>query len=254
MVNPPSSNLMPDETARLKQQVAELQESDFGLQQTASIAHWIGYGLLIFTLFEWAYLLIPLKVMNPRWEFQTMGGLVEQVVVPLLGFGLVFFGADLSRKCWEFALLKGLSWLCLLLGLLYLLLLPLGVVNTVRLDGINQRNLVSNQDQRLEVISQVKGQVEAITTEADLQRVIEQLKKGGLSIQPKPGQSVTAIKADLTEFMNSAQAKLETEVNAATKQGRFSLFKNSLRWNLGALIAGIWFIVLWRLSEWARLF
>ncbi len=253
MMHPPDRNLLPSDTDLLKAQVGELHEGDFAFRQSVKVIRWVGYAFLIFTLMQWIYLLVPLKFMNPNWEFQTIGGFVEQVIIPLLGFALVFFGADLERRRWEFSLVKVLSWLCLVLGLFYLLMVPLGIVNTVRINEINKRNLLSRQDQRIEVIERVKSQVSAIATQEQLQILLSELQQAGLSIQAKPGQPLTAIKTDLTKFMDSTQAKFKTGVSEAGKARQFQLYKNSIRWNLGALIAGIWFIYLWRLSEWTRI-
>ena len=33
--------------------------------------------------------------MNPAWEFQTFGGLVERVAVPLIGLVFVFYGKEI---------------------------------------------------------------------------------------------------------------------------------------------------------------
>lgn len=59
---------------------------------THLLFHVIGYGLLLFFLFDIVDLFFPPRFMNPIWEFQTIGALIERVPLPLIGLVLVFYG------------------------------------------------------------------------------------------------------------------------------------------------------------------
>ncbi|MFN5516398.1 MAG: HpsJ family protein [Cyanobacteriota bacterium] len=231
----------------------ELQELDFSVRQALQILRWLGYGLLIFTLIDWIYTLTPLKAMNPIWEFQTIGLLVDKVIVPLLALSLVFAGAELERGRWELRFLKLLSWLTLLIGILYLLLVPLGILNTVRIDQLNQRQINRTEESQLNAIRSVESRIPEIVSEDQLNEVIYLLNQGGLQVSPMPGQSLDSIKSDLTTFTRGAREKLGAQLQDALKQQRFDLLRNSVKWNLGAFIAAVWFIGFWRLSEWTRM-
>ncbi len=241
-----------DFSNNLNSSAEEIQGLSFGLTQALNVFHWLGYGLLLLTLFDWIDTLTPLKFMNPLWEFQTIGAFVEKVVVPLLGFALIFSGGNWARRSWERSLLKILSWLALGLGILYLLMVPLGILNTVRLDETNKTQILNFTDKQLGPIKTLKSQLEGVGSDAQLSAVLEEVKKGGLSIQPKPGESYETVKNDLTEFLSGAQRKVETQAKEARSTQQIALFKNSVKWNLGALIAGVWFIGIWRLTGWAR--
>lgn len=241
-----------DLSNNLSPSAEEIHGLSFGLVQALNVFHWLGYGLLLFTLFDWIDTLTPLKFMNPLWEFQTIGALVEKVIVPLLGLVLVFSGANWARRSWERSLLKILSWLALGLGILYLLMVPLGILNTVRLDETNKTQILSATDKQLGPIKTLKDQLEGVNSDAQLAAVLEEVQKGGLAIQPKPGESYETVKKDLTEFLTGAQRKIETQAKEARSTQQTRLFKSSLKWNLGALVAGVWFIGIWRLSGWAR--
>lgn len=58
--------------------------------QYVFLLRFIGYGLLILTLFDVIYIIVPPLFMNPAWELQTLGTLVEHTPVPLIGIGLIF--------------------------------------------------------------------------------------------------------------------------------------------------------------------
>ncbi|MEB3247842.1 MAG: HpsJ family protein [Merismopediaceae bacterium] len=241
-----------DLSNNLSSSAEEIQGLSFGLVQALNVFHWLGYGLLLLTLFDWIDTLTPLKFMNPLWEFQTIGALVEKVVVPLLGFVLIFSGANWARRAWERSLLKVLSWLALVLGILYLLMVPLGILNTVRLNETNQTQILNFTDKQLGPIKTLKGQLEGVGNETQLAEVLEEVKKGGIAIQPKPGESYETVKKDLLEFLTGAQRKIETQAKEARSTQQIGLIKNSVKWNLGALVAGVWLIGIWRLTGWAR--
>ena len=98
----------------------------------------VGYGLLLLSLLDLIDTLVPLNLMEPVWQFQTLGKLVEQVPVPLIGIVLIFYGSRNSWAKWEQSLLKLLSWGALLAGIGYFLLVPLGLFSTLQIDRSNQ--------------------------------------------------------------------------------------------------------------------
>jgi hypothetical protein len=177
---------------------------------------------------------------------------VEKVVVPLLAFVLVFSGAEVNRRRWEASLLKFLSWFTLVIGILYLLMVPLGLLNTIRINEINSSQVLSQVDKQVSQIKAVQTQLQTVSNEAQMQELLQALQKGGLAITPKPGESIETIKKDLSSFMTGAKEKMENQAKEARSNQQFALFKSSIKWNLGAVIAGVWFIGIWRLSEWAR--
>jgi hypothetical protein len=209
---------------------------------------WMGYGLLIFAFLDSVSLLVPPRFTNPEWELQTIGGLVERVVVPLLGFALVFFGEFYDRLGLERWVLRALSWVCLGLAVLFLLLIPLGVVNTVRLDGAQQQDVTVKVENQMKQLQKLEEQLNQSKPE-DIKTLGAQL--GNLGIQVE-AQKPEELKATIVTRINKVRADVETQSKAARSGQRTALFKNSFRWNLGALIAAVLFGSLWRSTDWAR--
>ncbi len=209
---------------------------------------WVGYGLLIFACLASVSLLVPPRFTNPEWELQTIGGLVERVVVPLLGFALVFFGEFYDRLGLERLVLRTLSWICLGLAVLFLLLIPLGVVNTVRIDGAQQQDVTGKVENQMKQLQKLEEQLNQSKPE-DIKTLGAQL--GNLGIQVE-AQKPEDLKAAIVTRINKVRADVETQSKAARSGQRTALFKNSLRWNLGALIAAVLFGTLWRSTDWAR--
>ena len=109
---------------------------------------WIGYGLLILSVLDTIVVLIPANFGNRLWELQTIGAIVERVPVPLLAMALIFFGEGYDRRSLENLFLKLLSWVCLLLGLVFLLMLPLGIFGTINVNKQNNDQIDSQAKQQ----------------------------------------------------------------------------------------------------------
>lgn len=160
-------------------QVEKLWQFGNNLLKSIRILRWVGYGLLVLFLFDLVETLVPLRLMNPVWEFQTMGTLVEIAAVPLIALGLVFFGEGISRAKLEQPVLNSLSWLALLYGLVMLLLIPLGAVNTLRIDRQNNAQITTQVAQQMIQIKQVKDQIATVTTKEKMQELLSLLDSQG---------------------------------------------------------------------------
>ncbi len=194
-----------------------------------------GYGLLVLALFDIVDIFTPPLFSNPAWEFQMIRNLVERVPVPLLGVVLVFSSETNFRN------FKFLSWACLAVGVLFLLLLPIGISSTWRLD--QQQLEISNQiNQRTAQVQQLKGQLNKVTTAQELQQVLTNINPQARIPQINDPE---AVKSRLLSQLGQAQGKLadQTQQNRSNRQ---SLVKNAIKSNLAALVCGTVFINLWR--------
>lgn len=194
-----------------------------------------GYGLLVLALFDIVDIFTPPLFSNPAWEFQMIRNLVERVPVPLLGVVLVFSSETNFRN------FKFLSWACLVVGVLFLLLLPIGISSTWRLD--QQQSEISNQiDQRTAQVQQLKGQLNKATTAQELQQVLTNLNP---QASPPQINNPEAVKSRLLSQLGQAQGKLADQAQQ-NRSSRQSLVKTAIKSNLAALVCGTVFINLWR--------
>ncbi len=194
-----------------------------------------GYGLLVLALFDIVDIFTPPLFSNPAWEFQMIRNLVERVPVPLLGVVLVFSSETNFRN------FKFLSWACLVVGVLFLLLLPIGISSTWRLDQ-QQLDLSNQINQRTSQVQQLKNQLSKVTTAQELQQVLTNINP-----QRRPPQisNPNALKSRLLSELAQAQGKLAAQ-SQENRSGRQNLVKSALKSNLGALVCGAVFINLWR--------
>lgn len=208
----------------------------------------VGYGLLLFALADTLLVFYPPQFTNAAWELQTMGAVVERLPVPLLGLVMVFFGEDYERNRLEDIFLKIVSWFSLLLAIAFLLLLPLGINNTLRINAENNQGIQAQAQQRQAELEAVETQVNE-SSSGDLQNLALELNRMGLPVDTANTQ---ALKSDILARVATAKEQLPGQTQAARNNQRQVLLKNSFKWNLGALIGSILFFYIWRGTYWAR--
>lgn len=223
--------------------------SDLVEQHSHQLIRLLGYGLLVFALVDYAYILIPLRLTDPNWELQAIGVLVEHAALPLLGLLFVFYRRQgyVTRR--ESYLLRFLSWISLLVGLLYLLMLPLGAVDTWRINQSNNAQITAQLSQQRQQLQQVKGELNQ-ATDAQLQQLAASLASQGRLPQAKNPQ---APRKQFLGQVDQTEQDMQVQADQTRTNQRQVLIKNSVKWNLGALIAGTLFVWIWRLTDWARI-
>ncbi|MBD2345493.1 HpsJ-like protein, cyanoexosortase A-associated [Anabaena subtropica] len=205
----------------------------------------LGYGMLFLALLDIIEMFVPPNFMNPSWEFQTMGRLVNQVGVPLIATLFVFSGKLTKRSKWELPVLALLSRLTLLVALLYILLIPLGVFNTVRLYNTNLEQIKTGYEQRLSQANQVEQQLNK-TSPVEIDNLI---KSQGGSLN---GRNAEDVKNQIISQLTQAKQQLKTQKETNQSSVTVNLLKNSVKWNLGALVSAALFITIWKETRWAR--
>lgn len=209
---------------------------------------WVGYGLLVFALIDAIQTLIPLKLLDPGWQLQTVGALVERVPIPLLGLALVFFGEYYDRLPIEKLLLKALSWLSLALSVLFALTILVTVLSTTQLD--DRVDLLVNRQatQQLIQLQQIENRLNQSRPE-ELAVLREQLRSLGVNILSKDPQ---ALKTEIANRIVTLRSQLQVRAKTEQQEEKFKLVKRSIAWTLGAVVASALFFILWKSTDWAR--
>ncbi|EAW38839.1 HpsJ family protein [Lyngbya sp. PCC 8106] len=234
------------------QSVEVLRRFNISLLRSINLIRWVGYGFLVLSLFDLIDILYPPDFMNPSWELQTMGQLVERVAVPLLGFVLIFFGERNSRDRWEIPVVSFLSWLTLFYGVIFLLLIPLGLFNTLRIDRQANQQISTQVNQVQTQIKQVKDQLKTVNNPTEMESLLSQINPQGGVPEIDSFQQFEDIKNRLSTVVENSDKQLTTRAKEARSTQRQNLFKRSIKWNLGALITSALFISLWKGTVWAR--
>lgn len=199
----------------------------------------IGYFFLILTLLDFVTILYPPQFFNPTWELQLLGQMVEKVIVPVLGFALVFFCGQQARAKWELPIVKFLAWIAFIYGLVLLLFIPLGIFNTIRIDKQNQKNISAQVNEQIEVVKNASSQVGQVTNTQQMQELLSRLNQNSQAPEIKNTQQVEEIKKELLLSIDVEETNIRARGRETLSNLRFTLLENSIKWILGALISGI---------------
>jgi len=192
---------------------------------------------------------IPFQFTNPVWEFQMIGALVEHAPLPLIGSIFVLFGNINNRREVEIYLLNFISWAALLAGILFLLLLPLGIKDTLRIDNQNWVQIANHSSQQITQMQQIKKVLSKATTNQDINQIIKSLNPQENTLELKNPQDV---KSQLLSQMGQLEKNTNNQTQLVQNNTHKELIINSIKWNLGALICSFAFIWIWRITHWVR--
>ncbi|HEY9703992.1 MAG TPA: HpsJ family protein [Allocoleopsis sp.] len=204
----------------------------------------VAYTLLILTFIDYANIFINFVPFNPEIELQTIAILVNNSPSALIGIALLFYEKEDSNsieKIW----LKFVSWMCLIVGIGYLLLIPVGISASFMLDTMTTKqvnNAVSQQKQPLENLKEKLNQARSD------QEILKILQNPNNKQAPKIG-NVQEFKKQAIANIIKAEDNINQQSAAQRQQQKISLLKNSVRYILGCLVCGIFFIYIWSSSR-----
>ena len=215
---------------------------------TLALIRVIGYVFLAFFLFDFADTLIPLRLTNPTWEFQTFGALVEKVPVLFLAYAMIYLGRNFGRKPLEQFLLSLITWLALILGLVYLLMIPISIINTNRLLTLNHQQTLQ-LDIQIAQVKKAQTNLKTTNTQSELQKILSR-DLGNNSAIPKleNPEQVKTLKNRLTTVISDGELKLKEQAQSL-KDVRLELFKKSVKWNLGSLVSAALLFYIWKAAK-----
>ncbi len=215
------------------------------------LPRFVGYILLAFSLVDFINIFVPIKLMNPAWELETIQGLVGQVAAPMLGLVLVFYKQLEFRVKKEIFWLRQLSWISLAVGILYFLLIPILIVSNIHLDAQLNEQVTTQIDERTASIGGIEQQLTKANSEKDLQTLFKKLT--GQELPPElQKKSANELKATLSQRLSKTKASIRPQVEAIAQDSRFPLIKKMIKLLVGLVISGTAFIYIWYLTRWVR--
>ena len=188
---------------------------------------------------------VPVQWMNPAWELQVIGAIIERSPVPLLGFVLFFYGDGLLRSGLTRLVARGLSWLALAAGLGLLLTLPLLVADTSRLIKRAQDQITTQLQEQVSQSSRIEAELKVAPAEA-LNNVLTRLGR------PIEGQTEMEVRDVLVQELQQTREQSQARARQVFEEQRFALMKRSWKWGGQAILLGLALVYIWRQSGWAR--
>lgn len=234
----------------------------------------VGLILIISALLDYITLAIPFQPLDPKWQISFTGQIVDRGIVPLVGISFILVAAwieatvnnPVQKSSFEIRL--PVFILASLLGLLFLLLVPLHL-NNLRLasstelnqiqQGANQAetrikeqydqlNILAQDPQRLQELEVRLKQIDGAIASGQFQgqtlnpEQLQQLQTNRQQLQNfrELAKNSTALKARLGELQTQLRdQKLERESSAKTEA-----IKQGLRTGFSSLLLAIAYIII----------
>jgi hypothetical protein len=201
----------------------------------------VGYGLLIFAIVDWVTILVPVR-------FMDAGAIIERVAVPLLALALIFMGDTSLRQRWEKLVVKALSWGSLAASIVFLLMIPLILMMTLRLNTQNNAQLNNQITAQMNQIQQLEQRVNN-ASQQDLNALLQNVRQGNPNANVNNPQ---ALKDRLVTEAGQLKNNVKSQAETARSNQATALYKSAAKWSIGALVSSVLFFSIWRFSGWTR--
>ena len=206
----------------------------------------IGYFMATMSIFDCIFVVIPFRLQDPAWELASLGSIANHTWGILIGFGfmLVSFSRDtIDRvKPIEIYIINFFRFVIILLALIFILGIPLVVVDTFRVNKLEAQQIKNQLTQRQAIITQVEGNLGAI---GDIRQLLEIGQGLGLNLTYTPQSTVDSLKQEMREKLPEAKEKAETEANMAISSKKKYQWKASARTLIQLFIFSITNIIVW---------
>ena len=212
----------------------------------------IGYAIFLTSVTDFLHLLFPLQLFNPDWELQTIGSLISQSCILLIGMGLIcsryFTENHEDTRLIEFTLLKFIRWFFLILAILYLFLSPLVVMNSFRVSTQITEQVAQKQNIKTTQIDQIQNQSRKITNPAQLRALAQSINMKKDEITRLSDEQLPA---SIQQQFSTVKSQIKKEAAIARRNQLQKLWQNCVRMILAQLLLAFTSILIW--SKFGRL-
>ncbi|PZO43749.1 MAG: hypothetical protein DCF19_03725 [Pseudanabaena frigida] len=220
-------------------------------RQTFLLIRILGYSSLSLFLLDLLTIVIPLKFTDAVWELNTYGQIVERVPLLLLSFPLILFGEYSARMKWEQITTKIISWMTLVMAILFFLGVPLAIVNTFRVQNIRQAEVITKTAQQNGPVQEIAERLNKASTDSEIRNVLRSLNPQQQALVAKIPKPQEVKKKLLTEISSSIN-QIQTQSEDLKRRISSALWKESIKWAIAATISGLFLVYVWIQSKWAR--
>lgn len=217
----------------------------------AQVLKVVGILLILSFFIEIAVLLISPEFGDPRWQLNFMTQVIDRGVTPLIGFALLYAGfwiqsaitaeGSANRATWQ----DPKFWafvVASLLGLLFLLLIPLYLNTTGTITEQVTEQITQEAQQAEQQLQQQQQQLQALANSGQ----IDQLLESG-QVPPAQVALLQQLKQDpqaLEKQANQTRQQLNERRDQALSQARSEALRTRLRAGLRSLLLTIGFITI----------
>lgn len=231
----------------------------------------IGVVLLLSSLLDYVTLAIPLNLQSSQWQIGLITSIVDRGIVPLVGIGLILVGYFVENlndtnphKSSEFDLRVPIYILATVMGLMFLLIVPLHLnnLNEAKVNALNQ--IEQGAGQRDDQIQAFLGQMDQLSKNPQrlsqqiqqLNQVVESGQVQGQSLNAQQleqlqqqrtqlkqlqdlSKNPTEYKNRIDELTKQLEGQLVDQRRQAENKAKTQALKQSLRIGLSSLMLAI---------------
>ena len=182
----------------------------------ADILQWVALGLFIVFLAILLAAMLPLEILDSRWQVKVISALLGSASLPLMGVVLMLFANFIDEGVSPFG--SKISLLRRLTGFAaigFLLLIPLQITAGSRL--LNQQS--GNEVTQLKALQRAADAIRSANNEADLKTALRQLPGAPSNLDRPLAAPLPQVKVALISRLDPAVKRLQTQVDEA-KQNR----------------------------------
>lgn len=212
-----------------------------------SVLTTLGFALLLLGLVDLAYILSPMKWTDTQWEMLTVGRVVSNMWGPAFGLALILVPLSPSISARMLRTRQFCSWLALILGIFFLLMVPLAIRNTVRIVNWAEFRAAGLIHERERAVKEAVETLDQLKTPQEMAAYLEPLNLSNeLYREEKNAVALReALKSKLLEITDSTSVTLKDEA-ARYREGAI---RDGIKWSFTSLIGGLMFVMYWVLSK-----
>ncbi len=180
----------------------------------ADLLQWVALGLFIVFLAILLAAMLPLEILDSRWQVKVISALLGSASLPLMGVVLMllanFIDEGVSPFGSKISLLRRLTGFA---DIGFLLLIPLQITAGSRL--LNQQS--GNEVTQLKALQRSADAIRSANNEADLKTALRQLPGAPSNLDRPLAAPLPQVKDALISRLDPAVKRLQTQVDEAKK-------------------------------------
>ncbi len=210
----------------------------------------LGYILIVLFFMDIAYVVYPTDFFNPTWEMRKMSEVLERLPVPFIGLVLIFWGGLFQREMRDTFLLWMTSWFCFWIGVIMFLGIPLAALNTFRVIDTYQLEMDARLQQQTDNANELITALRLCTNNAQVSTVMSRFS--GKDIRYGNDMTTDQLRDKLLESIDRQQESLIEKIHEGMDEQVTALWKRLIRNVFTLILAGVFLLVVWGSSKWAR--
>ncbi|MFW6264420.1 MAG: HpsJ family protein [Cyanobacteriota bacterium] len=215
----------------------------------------IGLILIVSSLLDYILLAIPFEFQERAWQISFVSQIVDRGIIPMVGIAFMLLGywLESTERPSGSPLMSGVFILSSVLGLIFLLFIPLHL-NNVRVQSGERIGQIEQRAGQFE--SEIDNRTEQINILLNDQQRLNELDQALASgqLQGPQREQLQALRDQITELKANPEA-LQTEIDKAQnelrarqleakKEAQTAAFKSALSTGLSSLLLSVGYIAI----------